>query len=172
MRLHRFARHQLLSTGLLLGIIAVASQAPESIAAVDSCGSISPRSLQAYSRTIGTAHRYASADASKYGTDGVYAVAARNSRDLLKRAQDRADAAVAALNQSNPAVTTAGEAGTVKEHVRAILEVVPQAAHWSMVSEIYHKSSEARKAFEASIKVLDEGNHLYAESGRCYIDGL
>jgi hypothetical protein len=172
MRFHRFSRHQVLGAGLLLAAIAVASDTPESIAAVDSCGSISPRSLQAYGRTIDSAHRYASADASKYGTDGAYAVAARNSRDLLKRAQDRNSAAITPLNSSNPAVTTAAEAGTVKEHVRAILEVVPQAAHWSMVSEIYHKSSEARKAFEASIKVLEQGNHLYAESGRCYIDGL
>jgi hypothetical protein len=68
--------------------------------------------------------------------------------------------------------TTAAEAGKIKEHVRAILEVVPQAAHWSMVSEIYHQSSEARKAFEGSIKVLEQGNHLYAESGRFHMDGL
>ena len=172
MKLNRRTALPLLAGGILLALGTLMSDVPEGIAAVDSCTSISPRTLQGYSRTIASAHRYASADASKYGTSGAYAVAARNSRDLLKRAQDRADAAVRDLNTSNPAVTTAAEAGTVKEHVRAILEVVPQAAHWSMVSEIYHKSSEARKAFEASIKVLEEGNHLYAESGRCYIDGL
>ena len=134
-------RSAAIGAGLFLALMAVATDAPEGIAAVDSCSSISPRSLQAYGRTIASAHRYASADASRYGTDGAYAVAGRNSRDLLKRAQDRADAAVRDLNTSNPAVPTAAEAGTVKEHVRAILEVVPQAAHWSMVSEIDHESS-------------------------------
>jgi hypothetical protein len=69
-------------------------------------------------------------------------------------------------------VTTAAEAGTTKEHVRSILNTVPQAAHWSMISEIYHKSPDARKAFEGSIAVLGQGNLLYAESGRCYMDGL
>lgn len=171
MRISRPTGHRLLAAGLLLAGIAAVSGAPAGVAAVDSCSAISPRSMEAYSRTIASAQKYATADARKYGTTGAYAVAATNSRDLLKRAQDRATAAIADLNQSNPAVTTAAEAGTIKEHVRAILEVVPEAAHWSIVSEIYHKSSEARKAFERSVKVLEEGNHLYAESGSCYMDG-
>ena len=56
--------------------------------------------------------------------------------------------------------------------MRNILETVPPAAHWAIISEIYHKSPDARKAFEGSIVVLEQGNHLYAESGRCYMDGL
>jgi hypothetical protein len=136
------------------------------------CATISPRSLESYGRTIAAAHKSASADAAKNGSAGAYAVAATNSRDLLKRAVDRNAAAIAALQSSNPAVTTAAEAGTVKEHVRYILEVVPQAAHWSLISEIYHDSPDARKAFEGSVKVLEEGNRLFAEAGRCYMDGL
>ena len=41
-----------------------------------------------------------------------------------------------------------------------------QAAHWSMVSKTYQKSSEALEAFESSIKVLEQGKLLYADSGR------
>ena len=160
------------SASLIVAAVLVAVRAPAGEAALDSCAAISPRSLEAYGRTISGAYKWASADASKNGTSGAYAVAATNSRDLLKRARDRTNAAIADLKKSDPSVTTAAEAGTVKEHIRSILEVVPQAAHWSIISEIYHKSSDARKAFEGSIKVLDQGNHLYAESGRCYMDGL
>jgi hypothetical protein len=46
---------------------------------------------------------------------------------------------------------------------------VPEAAHWAIVSEIYHKSTDAWKAFDGSATVLAEGNALYAESGRCYM---
>lgn len=147
-------------------------QATDGEAAFDSCSAITPRSLEAYGRTIDAAHRAASADASKNGTSGQYAVAAKNSRDLLKRAQGRANSAVGDLTRSNASVTTAPEAGTVKEHLRYILEIVPQAAHWSMISEIYHDSPEAWKAFEGSVRVLEEGNRLFAEAGRCYMEGL
>lgn len=137
--------------------------------APNSCSAISPQSLKTYGLTIAAAHRAASADAEKNGTSGEYAVAARNSRDQLKQAQDRAAKAAADLG-SDPSVTTPAEAGTVKEHLRYILELIPQAAHWSIISEIYHDSPDARKAFEGSIKVLQEGNRLYAEAGRCYME--
>lgn len=168
----RMAALGLVASTLFLTGMAKATRAPAPDARLEPCATISPRSLESYGRTIAAAHRSASADASKNGTSGAYAVAATNSRDLLKRAVDRNAAAIAALEGSNPAVTTAAEAGTVKEHVRYILEVVPQAAHWSLISEIYHDSPDARKAFEGSVKVLEEGNRLFADAGRCYMDGL
>jgi hypothetical protein len=135
----------------------------------NSCAAISPQSLGAYGKTIDAALRWAEADAAKHGSTGAYAVAARNSRDQLKRARDRAAAAAADL-RSDPSVTTPAEAGTVKEHVRFILELVPQAAHWAIISEIYHKSTDARRAFEGSVTVLVEGNQVFAESARCYME--
>jgi hypothetical protein len=69
-------------------------------------------------------------------------------------------------------VTTAAEAGTAKEHLRYVLEILPQAAHWAIISEIYHDSQDARRAFEGSIRVLADGNALFADAGRCYMDGL
>jgi len=172
MRIRASGLLQALGTVLLLGGLGAVTHPLDSVAAVDSCSAISPRSLEAYGRTIALALKYASADADKYGTSGAYAVAARNSRDLLKRAKERADAAVTDLTKADPAVTTAAEAGTVKEQVRHSLEIVPQAAHWSLISEIYHDSPDARRAFEGSVKVLEEGNTLFAEAGRCYMDGL
>jgi hypothetical protein len=159
------------------GVVALAlsfalARSPNGIAALDSCAAISPRNLETYQRTITATHKSATADASRNGTSGQYAVAATNSRDLLERAQGRVTSAISDLRRSDPSVTTAEEAGTVKEHVRYILEVVPQAAHWSMISEIYHDSPEAWKAFEGSIKVLEEGNRIFAEAGRCYMEGL
>jgi hypothetical protein len=88
---------------------------------------------------------------------------------LLQRALDRAKQARSDLG-NDPATTTPAEAGTVKEHLRNILETVPEAAHWAIVSEIYHKSADARKAFDGSVAVLEQGNALYAESGRCYMN--
>jgi hypothetical protein len=59
---------------------------------------------------------------------------------------DRAAAAAADL-RNDPRVTTTAEAGTINERVRFILELVPQAAHWAIVSEIHHESDDARQAF-------------------------
>ena len=161
-----------LSLAAVAGMVMDSAQARTSRIVIDSCSAISPGSLEAYGRTIAAAHCSASADASKNGTSGEYAVAARNSRDLLQRAEDRAASAAMDLQRAEPSVTTAAEAGTVKEHVRYSLEIVPQAAHWSLISEIYHDSPDARRAFEGSVKVLEEGNRLFAEAGRCYMDGL
>jgi hypothetical protein len=122
-----------------------------------------------YTRTIQNALKWAAADAAANGTSGRYAVAATNSRMLLQRALDRAKQARSDLGKFDPATTTPAEAGTVKEHLRYILETVPEAAHWAIVSEIYHKSTDAWKAFDGSATVLAEGNALYAESGRCYM---
>ena len=162
----------LMAAGIVVAVGLAAREAPADSSTLDPCTAITPKALDAYSRRISAALKWASADASTNGKTGSYAVAATNSRDLLQRALDRSKKASADLSKSNPSVTTAAEAGQTKEHVRSILEVVPQAAHWSIISEIYHKSPDARKAFEGSIVVLDQGNRLYAESGRCYMDGL
>jgi hypothetical protein len=135
----------------------------------DPCLAISPKAVDLYIRTIQNALKWAAADAAANGTSGQYAVAASNSRMLLQRALDRAKLARSDLG-TDPATTTPAEAGTVKEHVRNILETVPEAAHWAIVSEIYHKSADARKAFDGSVAVLEQGNALYAESGRCYMN--
>lgn len=135
----------------------------------DPCRAITPKSLDSYTRTIQVALKWASADAAANGSSGQYAVAATNSRMLLQRALDRAGKARSDLGKSNPSTTTPAEAGTVKEHIRNILETVPEAAHWAIISEIYHKSTDAQKAFDASVIVLQQGNTLYAESGRCYM---
>ena len=160
----------LATVGALVTLGLTVDSAPAAPVSANPCTAITPRALDDYARLIGTAHRFASTDASKFGSSGKYAVAATNSRDQLKRAQDRAEAAARDLRASNPSVTTPAEAGTVKEHVRFILELVPQAAHWAIISEIYHDSPDARKAFDESVKVLEQGNVLYAESGRCYME--
>ncbi len=145
-------------------------EVPANIA--DPCKAVTPRSLDAYAKVIDQALRSATADASKNGSTGKDAVAATNSRDLLKRAHDRATKAAADLRKFSPSVTTAAEAGTVKEHLRYALEVLPQAAHWSIISEIYHDSPAARQAFEGSVTAIAKGNQLFGESGRCYMNGL
>lgn len=162
------ARLVTIAAGVLLAV-ALLVRPPTGEAAPDSCSAISPKSMEAYRRTIDAALKPATTDAAKNGTSGEYAVAARNARDQLKQAMDRAAKAVADLG-SDPAVTTPAEAGTAKEHLRFIIQLVPQAAHWAIISEIYHKSPDARKAFEGSVKVLQEGNQLFAEAGRCYME--
>jgi len=136
------------------------------------CADVTPRSVQQLSRAIGAALRPATADASKYGTDGAYAVAATNSRDLLKRAQDRVDAAYDKLQVSNPRVTTYAEGGEVKEHVRSTFEWISQAGHWSLVSAAYHRSTDAHDAFDGAVRALEMATGLYAEAGRCFMSGF
>lgn len=156
------------SACFLAAVVLVVAQPSPGEATPNACSAISPSSLNAYGGTIGKAHRFAAADAARNGTSGAYAVAARNARDQLKRAQDRAAKAAADLG-SDPGVTTPAEAGTAKEHLRFILELVPQAAHWAIISEIYHDSRDAARAFDASITVLAQGTKLFAEAGRCYM---
>lgn len=158
------------ATLVLLGIPTAGGSAEGP--ALDPCTAISPRALTGYAQVIAAAHRWAVADASANGVSGRYAVAATNSRDQLKRAYDRSQAAIADLQNSSPSVTSAAEAGTIKEHLRYILELIPQAAHWAIISEIYHDSANARKAFEGSVEVLQRGSTLFAESSRCYMNGL
>ncbi|MEE8487043.1 MAG: hypothetical protein V3S56_02650 [Gemmatimonadota bacterium] len=160
----------LVAAGTIMAVGLAAIEAPAASPTLDPCTSINPQVLDAYSRQISAALKWASEDASKNGKTGTYAVAATNSRDLLQRALNRSNKASKDLSKSNPSVTTYAEAGQTSAHVRYILETVPQAAHWSMISKIYHTSPEARRAFEGSVVVLEQGYQLFAEAGRCYMD--
>jgi len=164
-------RMTLVAAGIMAMGLA-AGEAPAESPTLDPCTAITPRSLDAYARTIGEALKWASADASKNGKSGRYGAVAINSRDLLQYSLDQVETASAALSQSNPSVTSAAEAHMMKEYVRNTLEKVPGSAALSTVSEIYHKSAEARKAFDASVVVLEQGTQLFAEAGRCYMNGL
>jgi len=157
------------SVGLLATTTLLVARPTPGAATPEACAAVSPRSMEAYGRTIADAYKAAASDAARNGTSGTYAVAARNARDQLKQAQDWAAKAVADLRSSDPSVTTPAEAGTAKEHLRYILQLVPQAAHWAIVSEIYHDSRDAARAFEGGVKVLAEGNVLFGEAGRCYM---
>lgn len=135
------------------------------------CRAVSSRAMDALATTLRSAYVAASADASQNGSTGQYAVAATNSRDLIKRALDRAARMISDHNSSDPRTTTYAEAGTVKEHTRAIIEVLPQAAHWAVISNIYHNSSDARKAFDLASNALDQGRELFVDACNCYMDG-
>ena len=162
----------LTALALSTALVAWARQPVSAPAHADPCTSISPRVLDSYAGQIAQAQRSAIADANRNGTSGRYAVAAINSRDLLNRAHDRALAASRDLSGADPTVTTAAEAGQTKEHVRAIIELLPQAAHWATISEIYHDSPDARRAFEGIVAALERGDDIFAEAARCYMDGL
>ncbi len=136
------------------------------------CRAVSTRALDGLRTTLRSAHSAASADASKNGSTGQYAVAATNSRDLIKRALDRSDRMMADHNASDPRTTTYAEGGTVKEHTRAIIEVLPEAAHWAIVSNIYHNSTDARRAFDLAATALDQGREIFIDASNCYMDGF
>ncbi len=142
---------------------------PASATLSDDCSKISPVILDRYARDIGTALSWATKDAAQNGASGQYAVAATNSRDLFKRAQDKAKEGAQSLRKANPSVTTYAEAGVIKEIVRSIIETVPQASHWATISAIYHKSADAERAFDQGVVVLNQGNSLFAASSRCYM---
>lgn len=171
-------KHARLFAPVLIGLLLAASLwKPEprgellAAPAADACTSITPASMTAYARTIEQALKYAQKDARANGETGAYAVAAVNSRDLLDRSRKRIEEGAARLQGADPRVTTYAEAGMVKENFRSTLEWMPQAAHWALVSAIYHKSTDARAAFEGTVTALAEGQRLFAESGRCYVGG-
>lgn len=149
----------------------VESRTPPARAEADPCQSITPGSMTSWARTIEQALRSAEKDARANGENGAYAVAATNARNLLDRAQKRAADGAAQLQAADPRVTTYAEGGMIKENVRISLDWMTQAGHWALVSAIYHKSTDARAAFEGTITALAEGQRLFAESGRCYVNG-
>jgi hypothetical protein len=136
------------------------------------CRAVSTRAMTALQSSLKSAYSAAQADAAKNGSTGQYAVAATNSRDLIKRALDRSDRMLADHNKIDPRTTTYAEAGTMKEHARAIIEVLPQAAHWATISNIYHKSPDARRAFDLAVNALEQGRQLFVDAGHCYMDGF
>lgn len=135
------------------------------------CRAVSTRTMQRLQGTLRDAHSAAGTDAARNGSNGAYAVAATNSRDLIKRALDRSARMISDHNSSDPNTTTAAEAGTAKEHTRAIIEVLPQAAHWAAISNIYHKSPDARRAFDGAAAALQQGQALFVDASNCYMDG-
>ena len=128
--------------------------------------------MTAMQSSLKSAYSAAQADASKNGSTGSYAVAATNSRDLIKRALERAGRMIDDHNKIDPRTTTYAEAGTAKEHARAIIEVLPQASHWAAISNIYHKSADARRAFDFAATALDQGHQLFVDASHCYMDGF
>ena len=142
------------------------------VEAAVNCRAVSTRAMSALQSSLRSAYSAAQADAAKNGSTGQYAVAATNSRDLIKRALDRAGRMLADHNKIDPRTTTYAEAGTMKEHARAIIEVLPQAAHWATISNIYHKSADARRAFDLAVAALDQGRQLFVDAGHCYMDGF
>lgn len=143
----------------------------DAVAAVN-CRAVSTRTMTALQSSLRNAYSAAQADAAKNGSTGQYAVAATNSRDLIKRALDRSVRMLADHNKIDPRTTTYAEAGTMKEHSRAIIEVLPQAAHWAAISNIYHKSPDARRAFDLAANALDQGRQLFVDASHCYMDGF
>lgn len=135
------------------------------------CRAVSTRAMQTLQSTLRSAHSAAEADARKNGNTGQYAVAATNSRDQIKRALDRATDMLATHNSADPRTTTYAEGGTVKEYTRSILEGLPQAAHWATISNIYHNSPDARKAFDGATRALEQSQALFVDASNCYMDG-
>ena len=136
------------------------------------CRAVSTRAMNSLQSSLRSAYSAAQADAATNGSTGKYAVAATNSRDLIKRALDRSVRMIADHNKLDPRTTTYAEAGTAKEHTRAIIEVLPQAAHWAAISNIYHKSTDARRAFDLAATALEQGRQLFVDASRCYMDGF
>jgi len=162
-----------IAAGLTVTVIllAIHGEHPTAFAATpgSACQSVTPQSVSAYAATIDRALRYANADARANGENGSYAVAARNSRDLLDRAKKRVEDGAAKLRGADPRVTTYAEGGMIKEHIRGSLDLMTQAGHWALVSAAYHRSTDARDAFEGTVTALAEGHGLFAQSGRCFL---
>lgn len=170
-------RHQPAHTlGALLGGIIVAAtltgtRAPERLeaASVDPCRSITPKTMRAYARTIEAALRSAEADVRANGQGSAYPEAPAKSRDVLVRARDRINEGVTFLEANTPQVTDYAEAGKVKEYTRNSLDWMTLAGHWALISATWNHSSDAHDAFEGIITAIGEGQHLFAESGRCFM---
>lgn len=162
-----------IAAGLTVTVVLLATHGehPAALAAtpVSACQSVTPRSVSADAASIDRALRYANADARANGENGSYAVAARNSRDLLDRAKKRVEDGAAKLRGSDPRVTTYAEGGMIKEHVRGSVDLMTQAGQWALISAAYHGSTDARDAFKATVTALAEGHGLFAESGRCFL---
>ena len=168
----RFARVAAVAVAGAMGLVVTAAAPPHATPsdADVNCRAVTTRDMERLRADLRTAHDAADADHRANGSSGAYAIAATNSRDLIQRAIDQADAMIAKHRGSDPRTVTPAEGGTFKEHTRAIIEVLPEAAHWAMVSEIYHDSQPARAAFEGAVAALARGQEIFVNAGRCYME--
>lgn len=157
------------TAALLVAAVHGSEPAPLEASTAASCAAVTPQSLQLLQRSIERALRAAEADARANGETGAYAVAATNSRDLLARSRDRIRDAIDFLQSNSPGSTTYAEGGKVKEYVRSTFGWLSQAGHWAVISAAYHRSTDARDAFEGSITALGEAQRVYGDSGRCFM---
>lgn len=133
------------------------------------CDAITPAIIDAYANQINGVVQLAERDVATNGSNGEYAVAATYSRNYAQNALGFAQDAARFLRSATPAVTNYAEASTVKDSLRSVLETMPRAAHWAIVSAVYHDSDDARQAFEGSMDVIHRGHELFAEASRCYM---
>ncbi|MDX1395129.1 MAG: hypothetical protein R3195_12095 [Gemmatimonadota bacterium] len=159
-----------LAAGFGLAVTAALPSAGLAAAGDANCRALTGRAMDGIRSSLRSGYTAAQADARKNGSNGAYAVAATNSQNLIKRALDRAETMFSQHGSSRS--VSAAEAGTIKEHARAIIEVLPEAAHWATISEIYHDSPDALAAYEGAVAGLAQGQALFADAGRCYMAGL
>jgi hypothetical protein len=125
--------------------------------------------MKDYSRSIDIALRSAEADVRANGTGSAYPDAPGKSRDVLARARNRIDEGVTLLESNSPQTTNYAEAGKIKEYTRNSLDWMTLAGHWALISATWNRSTDARDAFEGIVGAIGEGQHLFAESGRCFM---
>lgn len=142
---------------------------PSAAAPEDACSATTAVALSRLQDMIGESLRLAEADVRANGTDGKYAVAATNNRDLLVRSRDRVQTAKSFLQSNSPASTSYAESGKVKEYLRTTIPWLATAAHWATVSASWHRSSDARMSFDRTVAALGEAQKQFGESGRCFM---
>ena len=137
------------------------------------CTPVTTKALADLGRTLGRALAPAAADARKNGTSGSYAVAARNTRDLIQRAKNRVEEAEEWLEKApDPRVTSYAEGGQIKEYLRPTFEWLSQAGHWATISATYHRSTDAQQAFDRTTQALVATTQRYREAGQCFMSGF
>ena len=114
----------------------------------------------------------AESDVNANGTTGTYAIAAVANRDSLTQVhQDLLflQSWLRNFGLDTPFVTNASAAFSIHSHVREAVYLLHHARHWTTISVVYHKSSDAFDSYSLTSEALGLAEALSEQAGRCYM---
>lgn len=147
------------------------SGAAISAAGGDQCVTLGDADWTALRDGLVEARALLDADVAAFGVTGAYAAApalARDSIDTALAELDREEAHMDSYQARNAVFYSL--AYSIGLTMQVIVEQLQYSAHWASISVVYHRSADARRAFELSVATIELANDVHARATRCYMN--
>jgi hypothetical protein len=135
----------------------------------DPCVALDSASFDGLLGIINPGVTAAEADFKANGETGAYALAAQYSRDYLVSARKTVQDLQSWMSSIEVDATNASAAGGIHLSMTDAITALQAAAWWSLVSGSYHKSVDARTAFERASQATGRANEIGTQAGHCYL---